>query len=51
MSRPRPCRSGTSLASWGLDARTAQNLLEQHYGEQVSYGGWHVWERLDGVQP
>ena len=38
---------GAGLASWGLDAQSAQDYLDHHYGEQVSYGDWHVWERRD----
>ena len=34
-----------SLASWGLDARAAQQYLERHYAEQATFGDWHVWER------
>ena len=40
---------GESLASWGLDARAAQGYLVRHYGEQSTYGDWHVWERQGGV--
>ncbi|HEY0952485.1 MAG TPA: hypothetical protein VGD85_19980, partial [Nocardioides sp.] len=40
---------GDSLASWGLDARQAQDYLLQHYGEVRAYGEWHVWERQEGV--
>lgn len=41
--------AGASLDTWGVDAPSAQDYLEQHYGEQVSYGDWHVWQRLEGV--
>jgi hypothetical protein len=36
---------GDSLDSWGLDAADAQEYLQQHYVEQVSYGDWHIWQR------
>ncbi|WP_041546498.1 MULTISPECIES: hypothetical protein [unclassified Nocardioides] len=42
---------GDSLASWGLDARAAEGYLVHHYGEQRTYGDWHVWEREEGVGP
>ncbi|MDI6912242.1 hypothetical protein [Nocardioides sp.] len=42
---------GDSLASWGLDARAAEGYLVHHYGEQRTYGEWHVWERQGGVGP
>jgi hypothetical protein len=37
--------AGDSLDTWGLDADQAQQYLERHYVEQVSYGDWHVWRR------
>jgi hypothetical protein len=40
---------GDSLASWGLDARAAQGYVVHHYGEQRTYGEWHVWERQEEV--
>ncbi|MBO0728782.1 MAG: hypothetical protein J2P57_05955 [Acidimicrobiaceae bacterium] len=36
---------GASLATWGVDATTAQADLERHYGEQAAYGDWHLWQR------
>lgn len=42
---------GDSLASWGLDAQAAQGYLVRHYGEQRTYGEWHVWERQGGAGP
>ena len=40
---------GDSLDSWGLDATAAQDYLVHHYGEQRTYGEWHVWERQVGA--
>ena len=39
--------AGDSLDTWGLDADQAQQYLERHYVEQVSYGDWHIWRRQD----
>jgi len=39
--------AGDSLDTWGLDADEAQQYLERHYVEQVSYGDWHIWQRQD----
>ncbi|GAA3678746.1 hypothetical protein GCM10022237_42640 [Nocardioides ginsengisoli] len=36
--------AGNGVASWGLDATRAQQYLDQHYTDQVRYGGLHVWE-------
>lgn len=38
--------AGSSLASWGLDATSAQTYMQRHYREQTSYGDWHIWERM-----
>lgn len=40
--------AGDSLDSWGLDATTAQGLLQQHYVELVTYGDWHIWQHRAG---
>lgn len=37
--------AGDSLGTWGVDADQAQQYLERHYVEQVSYGDWHIWRR------
>lgn len=37
--------SGSSLASWGLDATAAQRYLQAHYSQQATYGDWHIWQR------
>lgn len=37
--------AGDSLETWGVDADRAQQYLERHYVEQVSYGDWHIWRR------
>ena len=35
--------AGDSLDSWGLDPKTAQEILTRHYVERVAYGDWHIW--------
>ncbi|CAI9404138.1 hypothetical protein HIDPHFAB_04119 [Nocardioides sp. T2.26MG-1] len=40
---------GDTVGSWGLDARDAQDYVVRHYGEQRTYGEWHVWERQVGA--
>lgn len=37
--------AGESIDTWGVDATTAQQILEENYGEQTAYGDWHVWKR------
>jgi hypothetical protein len=37
--------AGDSLDTWGLDAVRAQEYLQRHYVELVSYGDWHIWRR------
>jgi hypothetical protein len=37
--------AGDSLDTWGLDAVRAQQYLQRHYVELVSYGDWHIWRR------
>lgn len=39
--------AGDSLDTWALDAQQAQQYLERHYVDQVSYGDWHIWERQE----
>lgn len=39
---------GRSLSSWGLDATKAQDYLQRHYVEQVTYGNWHIWRHQRG---
>jgi hypothetical protein len=41
--------SGSSLGSWGLDARAADAYLAQHYQDEHSFGDWHIWERRPSV--
>ena len=41
--------AGDSLDSWGLNATTAQALLQQHYVERVKYGDWHIWQQRAGA--
>ena len=52
MSGPQAPRwivvAGDSLDSWGLDATNAQDYLQRHYVEQVTFGDWHVWQRGKG---
>ncbi|MGE9783465.1 hypothetical protein [Janibacter sp. G368] len=49
LSGPRAPRwvvtSGSGLDGWGLQATAAQRTLTGRYAEQVTLGGWHVWER------
>lgn len=40
--------AGESIETWGVDATTAQRVLEQNYAEQGVYGDWHVWKREVG---
>ncbi len=40
--------AGESIETWGVDATTAQQILEQNYAEQGVYGDWHVWKREVG---
>jgi hypothetical protein len=35
--------SGTSLATWGVDAAQAQAVLDSHYREAMVAGDWHVY--------
>ncbi len=35
---------GDSLATWGIDAHTAQLVLDNRYREVTSDGDWHVFE-------
>ena len=55
MAGPRAPRwmvvAGASLDTWGLSAQSAQDYLERHYVEQVTYGDWHVWRREGGRRP
>ena len=39
--------AGDSLDTWGLHADDAQQYLERHYVERVSFGDWHIWQRED----
>lgn len=44
--------AGGSLDSWGLQATSTQQVLEDHYVERTAYGDWHVWQhRPDGSGP
>ncbi len=37
--------SGTSLATWGVDADAAQRALEERYGRVADVGSYVVWHR------
>jgi hypothetical protein len=37
--------SGTSLATWGVDATTAERVLEAEYRRATSIGPYVVWRR------
>ena len=36
---------GSSLATWGVDADSAQRYLARHYVERVDTGDWTIWQR------
>jgi hypothetical protein len=37
---------GPSLATWGVDAETAQRALDEHYRPETSVGPYVVWRRV-----
>lgn len=43
--------SSDTLSSWGLDADQTQQFFQRHYVEQVTYGGWHIWQRTVDASP
>jgi len=38
--------SGTSLATWGVDATIAERVLEQDYRPATTIGSYVVWQRV-----
>lgn len=39
--------AGRSLGSWGIDASTADPVLEEHYDRATSTGEWTIWREVD----
>lgn len=42
---------GDSLATWGLDADSAQRYLVHHYVERADDGDWTIWQRRGHQAP
>ena len=39
--------AGTSLATWGVDATTADQALQEHYELATSAGGWTIYRESE----